>query len=132
GLDPFAIEALDCLGGEDPHHHVHMVTAALLPRLGPALDLLSVQGDTSSALGAALAGFTAGMTVAHVEAGLRTHDPQIPWPEEEYPPAIDAKADLLFAPTASAAANLEAERVPGEIHVTGNTGIDALIEVEAG
>ncbi len=62
-------------------------------------DLLVVQGDTSSALGAALAGFTAGVPVAHVEAGLRTHDPLLPWPEEEYRTAIDARADLLFAPT---------------------------------
>ena len=91
-------------------------------------DLLIVQGDTSSALGAALAGFTAGVPVAHVEAGLRTHDPSLPWPEEEYRTAIDADADLLFAPTELAAANLRAEKVPGEIHVTGNSGIDALLE----
>ena len=90
-------------------------------------DLLVVQGDTSSALGAALAGFTAGIPVAHVEAGLRTHDPSLPWPEEEYRTAIDADADLLFAPTELAAANLRAEKVGGEIHVTGNSGIDALL-----
>jgi UDP-N-acetylglucosamine 2-epimerase (non-hydrolysing) len=108
-----------------------MVTKALLPRLDPAPELLIVQGDTSSALGAALAGFTAGVTVAHVEAGLRTHDPLLPWPEEEYRTAIDARADLLFAPTATAEANLRAEGVPGEIYVTGNTGIDALLATEA-
>ena len=94
-----------------------------------ASDLLVVQGDTSSALGAALAGFAAGIAVAHVEAGLRTHDPSLPWPEEEYRTAIDADADLLFAPTELAADNLRGENVPGEIHVTGNSGIDALIEV---
>jgi UDP-N-acetylglucosamine 2-epimerase (non-hydrolysing) len=131
GLEAFALETLDCPGDEDPHHHVRAVTAALLPRLKPAPDLLVVQGDTSSALGAALAAFTAGVTVAHVEAGLRTHDPQLPWPEEEYRTAIDAQADLLFAPTAGAAANLRAECVAGEIYVTGNTGIDALVEAEA-
>jgi hypothetical protein len=69
--------------------------------------------------------------VAHVEAGLRTHDPRLPWPEEEYRTAIDARADLLFAPTATAAANLRAEAVSGDIHVTGNTAIDALLTVEA-
>lgn len=131
GLDAFALETLDCPGEEDPHRHVRAVTAALLPRLYPPPDLLVVQGDTSSALGAALAGFTAGVTVAHVEAGLRTFDPQLPWPEEEYRTAIDAGAELLFAPTATAAANLRSEGVPGEIHVTGNTGIDALLEAEA-
>jgi UDP-N-acetylglucosamine 2-epimerase (non-hydrolysing) len=99
----------------------------LRPLVRSVPDLLVVQGDTSSALGAALAGFTAGIPVAHVEAGLRTHDPSLPWPEEEYRTAIDADADLLFAPTELAAANLRAEKVGGEIHVTGNSGIDALL-----
>jgi UDP-N-acetylglucosamine 2-epimerase (non-hydrolysing) len=62
-------------------------------------DLLVVQGDTSSALGAALGSFAAGVPVAHVEAGLRTYDKSLPWPEEEYRTAIDTKAALLFAPT---------------------------------
>jgi UDP-N-acetylglucosamine 2-epimerase (non-hydrolysing) len=110
---------------------VGAVTTALLPSLAEPPDLLIVQGDTSSALGAALAGFTAGVPVAHVEAGLRTYDPKLPWPEEEYRTAIDARADLLFAPTEMAAANLRAEQVPGEIHVTGNTSIDAILALEA-
>ena len=50
--------------------------------------------------------------VAHVEAGPRTHDPALPWPEEDYRVAIDARADLLFAPTETAAANLRSEQVP--------------------
>jgi UDP-N-acetylglucosamine 2-epimerase (non-hydrolysing) len=106
------------------------VTCSVLPLLHALPDLLIVQGDTSSALGAALAGFSANVAVAHVEAGLRTHDPLLPWPEEEYRTAIDAQAELLFAPTVNAAANLRAEGVPGDIHVTGNTSIDALLEVE--
>ena len=127
GLGDFPIEQLDCRGEHDPHRHVRAVTAALLPRLVDPPDLLMVQGDTSSAMGAALAGFTARVPVAHVEAGLRTHDPALPWPEEEYRTAIDANADLLFAPTAISAANLRAESLPGEIHVTGNTSIDAVL-----
>lgn len=75
-----------------------------------------------------MAGFEAGIPVAHVEAGLRTHDPLLPWPEEEYRTAIDADAELLFAPTEIAAANLLAEGVRGEIHVTGNSGIDAVLQ----
>jgi UDP-N-acetylglucosamine 2-epimerase (non-hydrolysing) len=103
-----------------------------LPRhFGNPPDLLIVQGDTSSALGAALAAFAAEVPVAHVEAGLRTHDVRLPWPEEEYRTAIDAAADLLFAPTETAAANLRSEQVPGEIHVTGNTAIDALLAAQA-
>lgn len=102
-----------------------------MPLLRAPPALLVVQGDTSTALGGALAGFSTGVPVAHVEAGLRTHDPTLPWPEEEYRTAIDADADLLFAPTVLAAANLHAEKVRGEIHVTGNSGIDALLKVEA-
>ena len=131
GLGHFPSMKLDCPGEENPHAHVGKVTAALLSQLRTPPDLLVVQGDTSSALGAALAGFTSRVRVAHVEAGLRSHDPMLPWPEEEYRIAIDAQADLLFAPTETARANLLAESVPGEVHVTGNTGIDALLAMEA-
>ena len=131
GLDDYPQWRLDCPGRQDPHAHVKAVTTGLLSQIRPPPDLIVVQGDTSSALGAALAGFTAGVPVAHVEAGLRTHDPALPWPEEEYRTAIDADADLLFAPTELAASNLQQEQVPGEIHVTGNSGIDALLEVVA-
>ena len=131
GLGEYPSVRLDCPGRLDPHSHVRVVTEALLPSLADGIDLLVVQGDTSSALGAALAGFMARVPVAHVEAGLRTHDPRLPWPEEEYRTAIDAQADLLFAPTVTAAENLCAEQVPGEIHVTGNTSIDALLAAEA-
>jgi UDP-N-acetylglucosamine 2-epimerase (non-hydrolysing) len=92
-------------------------------------DLLVVQGDTASALGGATAGFAAAVPVAHVEAGLRSFDPAMPWPEEEFRTAIDAGAALLFAPTEISAGNLEAEGVAGRILVTGNTGIDALLAV---
>ena len=131
GLGELPAERLGCPGEQDPHRHVGAVTAAFLPSVARSPDLVVVQGDTSSALGAALAGFTAGVPVAHVEAGLRTHDVQLPWPEEEYRTAIDARADLLFAPTEVAADNLRGEQVPGEIHVTGNTSIDAILALEA-
>lgn len=107
------------------------MAAAFREVLAKGPSLVVVQGDTSSALGAALGAFEAGVPVAHVEAGLRTHDPQLPWPEEEYRTAIDARAALLFAPTERAAANLNCEGAAGEIHVTGNTGIDAVLAVES-
>ena len=138
GLDPieFGLEAypsvrLGCPGEQDPDQHVQSIIAAMLPLMTPKPDLLVVQGDTSSARGAALAGSLEGVPVAHVEAGLRTHDLRQPWPEEEYRTAIDARADLLFAPTETAVTNLRAEAVHGEVHMTGNTGIDALLAVEA-
>ena len=131
GLELYPAVPLGCPGEEDPNRHVQAVTAAMLPLLSPAPDLIVVQGDTSSALGAALAASLAGVAVAHVEAGLRTHDPRLPWPEEEYRTSIDARADLLFAPTKTAVANLRAEGVAGEVRMTGNTGIDALKATEA-
>ncbi len=91
-------------------------------------DLLLVQGDTSSALAAALAADDLGVPIGHVEAGLRSHDLARPWPEEGNRVAIDARATMLFAPTRNAAANLAAEpAVTGRVHITGNTGIDAFL-----
>lgn len=109
-----------------------MVEARLRPKLAERPAMLVVQGDTSSAFGAALAGFAAGIPVAHVEAGLRTHDPSLPWPEEEFRTAIDSRSALLFAPSEHSASNLRRERLPGRIHITGNTGIDALFAVLSG
>jgi len=90
-------------------------------------DLVIVQGDTSSALGGALAAGLIEAPVAHVEAGLRSHDRRRPWPEEEFRIAIDAQAELLFAATELSVANLRRERVRGQIHLTGNTGVDAAL-----
>ena len=129
GLDRYQNVKLACPGRAHPHSHVQDVRGALAPRLRGA-DLLVVQGDTSSALGGALAAFEAAVPMAHVEAGLRTHDPLLPWPEEEYRIAIDARADLLFAPTPTAVQNLIDEGAPGDISLTGNTGIDALVRIE--
>lgn len=103
----------------------HAISLALL-RLRP--DLVLVQGDTSSAVAGALAASDCGIALAHVEAGLRSGDLQQPWPEEGNRIRIDRLARLLFAPTADAAARLDRERVMGAVHVTGNTGIDALLE----
>lgn len=131
GLGDFAAIELGCVGKTNPYSHARAVEEKLRARLAHRPDLLIVQGDTSSALGAALAGFATGVPVAHVEAGLRTYDPQRPWPEEEFRCAIDARAMLLFAPTAVSEANLASERVEGAVHVTGNSGIDALLETVA-
>lgn len=111
------------------------ITARVLDRLGRLLaerkpDLVLVHGDTTTAMAAALAAFHAGVPVGHVEAGLRSHDLRRPWPEEFNRVAIDALAALMFAPTAGAAANLAGEyNRQGQVVVTGNTGIDALLLV---
>ena len=90
-------------------------------------DWMVVQGDTTTAFAAGLAAFYAGVPVAHVEAGLRTGDIRRPFPEEMNRRLLGAIAGLHFPPTAPAAGNLLREGVPPAcIHVTGNTGIDAL------
>jgi len=70
GLAGYPAMHLCCPGEEDPHRHVRKVTAAMASLLSNAPHLLVVQGDTSSALGGALAAFMANVPVAHVEAGL--------------------------------------------------------------
>jgi len=90
-------------------------------------DLVVVQGDTASVFFGALAAFFERTRVAHVEAGLRSRDKWKPFPEEILRRLTGVVADLHFAPTAGARANLLAEGVaPESIHVTGNTVVDAL------
>ena len=120
---------LDCPGKRNPLAHSDGVARALATLMTDPPILVVVQGDTSSALGGAMAAFAASVPIAHVEAGLRSFDPAMPWPEEQNRIAIDRMASLLFAPTATSAANLRADRVQGAIHVTGNSGIDALFAV---
>jgi UDP-N-acetylglucosamine 2-epimerase (non-hydrolysing) len=103
------LEGIDALLAREPH------------------DWVLVQGDTTTSMAAAQAAFHRGVKVGHVEAGLRTWNLQEPFPEEWNRRAIDALADLAFAPTERSRENLLAERMPPErIVVTGNTAIDAL------
>jgi UDP-N-acetylglucosamine 2-epimerase (non-hydrolysing) len=91
---------------------------------------LVVQGDTTTAFAAALAGFYQQVPVVHLEAGLRTSNRYNPFPEEMNRRLASQLADVHLAPTSEAKANLLAEDVPAErITITGNTVIDALYEV---
>jgi UDP-N-acetylglucosamine 2-epimerase (non-hydrolysing) len=92
-------------------------------------DIVLVQGDTNTALAGAQAAAAVNIPVGHVEAGLRTHNPERPFPEEMNRVQIAQLATLHFAPARRAADNLRAEGVRGDIHVTGNTGIDALFHI---
>jgi UDP-N-acetylglucosamine 2-epimerase (non-hydrolysing) len=93
-------------------------------------DWLLVQGDTTTAMCAAVAAFHRRVRVGHVEAGLRTGDLQQPFPEEMNRRVVDLVADAWFVPTESAAAALRAEHVPADrIHRTGNTVVDALLQI---
>ncbi len=85
-----------------------------------------VEGDTNGVLASALAAVKLGVRVGHLEAGLRSFDLRMP--EEHNRRLVDHLSTYLFAPTERARENLERESVWGQIHVTGNTVIDAVIQ----
>ena len=93
-------------------------------------DCVIVQGDTTTTFATALAAYYSQMAVAHVEAGLRTGDMYAPWPEEGNRKLTSALTRLHFPPTAASRDNLLREGIaPEAIEVTGNTVIDALLDV---
>ncbi len=107
------------------------ITSLLLQRLDELFkvvlpDWVVVQGDTTTAMTAALTSFYHKIKVAHVEAGLRSYDNLAPYPEEVNRKIISQIADLHLAPTETAKQNLLNEKHP-HVHVVGNTVIDALL-----
>jgi UDP-N-acetylglucosamine 2-epimerase (non-hydrolysing) len=110
------------------------VTARVLERLPPLLrrispDVLLVQGDTMTSFAAAFAAYLERIPSGHVEAGLRTGDRYQPFPEEMNRVLTSRLASIHFAPTAQARAALLSEGIPAaDIHLTGNTVIDALLQ----
>jgi UDP-N-acetylglucosamine 2-epimerase (non-hydrolysing) len=89
-----------------------------------------VHGDTTTAMAASLAAYYEKIPVAHVEAGLRTNDIYSPWPEEMNRRIVGRIASINFAPTETARTNLLSEGcLAASIFVTGNTVIDALLDV---
>ena len=111
------------------------ITITILTKLGEIIkqekpDYLVVQGDTTTGMAASLAAFYQKVKIAHVEAGLRTWNKLHPYPEEINRKLIDAVSDLCFAHTEQAKQNLLAEGISEEnIEVTGNTVIDALLDI---
>jgi len=133
-LSAFGIRAdYDLESGKNAEREgrLNSLLSEVIARISPIMafekpDAVIVQGDTTSALGGALAAFDLRIPIAHVEAGLRTGDISAPYPEEANRAMIARIASLNFAPDGIAAASLAGERVPGEIHTTGNTVADAL------
>ena len=107
-------------------------TARALTALGATIErerpaLVLAQGDTTTVLATAMAAYFGRVAFGHVEAGLRTGQPDRPFPEEKNRVLAAHLATLHFAPTTRARDNLLREGIePGSIHITGNTGIDAL------
>lgn len=120
------------LGIMRPEQTLENITARVLDGMGGVFasyrpDLVFVHGDTTTSFSAALYCFYHRVPVAHVEAGLRTHDIFSPFPEEYNRRAIGLSAEYHFAPTEDARDNLLAEGVPeARVWVTGNTVVDAL------
>lgn len=125
-----------------PPHQLPNLSESLAERVGQYVSDISksiqklgitdlvVQGDTASSMAGAIAGTLADVRVMHLEAGLRTFDQRDPWPEEKIRKSISHLADYHFAPTQGARINLESEGVdPKTIFVTGNTSIDALMNL---
>lgn len=111
------------------------VTTAILQGIKPVLeefqpDRVLVHGDTATSFAATLAAYFHRIPVGHVEAGLRTHNIFSPWPEEGMRNLTACLADQHYTPTTDSLKNLIMENIPPEtIYVTGNSVIDALLEV---
>lgn len=111
------------------------ITSGVLFGMRPLLrqwrpDIVLVHGDTTTTFAASLAAFYEKISVGHIEAGLRTGKRYSPWPEELNRRLTSVLTTLHFAPTSSACENLVSEGVPREnIYLTGNTVIDALLQV---
>lgn len=134
-LDLFRIRPDHDLDIMKPGQSLYEIGGGILSGLEPVLlqerpDVVLVHGDTSTTLFASLAAFYQRIPIGHVEAGLRTGNLYSPWPEEGNRRLTGALAQLHFAPTEQSRSNLLREGVASDrIVVTGNTVIDALLEV---
>ena len=134
-LDDFGITADFNLNIMRANQTLDHITASVLQGVGEVLDsnpqdMILVHGDTSTTFAAALAGFYRHVRIGHVEAGLRSHDLSLPFPEEANRVLTDSITDIMFAPTKGAAENLLREGKPqSKIIITGNTVIDALYNI---
>lgn len=134
-LDPvmaaFGVQAQYDLHLLRPGQSLTALTAAILTGMEPILaaerpDMLLVHGDAATSAAAALAAFYQKIPVGHVEAGLRTGERYLPFPEEMNRCLTSRLATLHFAPTAQNAENLAREGITDGVYVTGNTAMDAL------
>ena len=138
------LDAVLSVFGVTPDHDLNVMTPGqTLPGLTARLiegldgilaqenpDIVLVQGDTTTTFVGALAAFYRRQAVGHIEAGLRTGDIYQPFPEEANRLLVGRLATLHFPPTAESAENLAREGVPADrTFMTGNTGIDAVLQV---
>ncbi len=127
----FGLSATHDLDVMVPNQTLNGLFARMIARVDAVIeeekpDYVLVHGDTSTAAACALAAFHRRVPIGHVEAGLRTGNLSMPFPEEMNRRVVDAIGNWLFAPTMSSKANLLQENLSGNIAVTGNTVVDAL------
>jgi UDP-N-acetylglucosamine 2-epimerase (non-hydrolysing) len=133
-LDRFGIRVDHDLNLMRPHQSLSDLISRMLPAIEKILDTegadcVLAQGDTTTVFASALSAFHVGIPFGHVEAGLRTGNLSQPFPEEGYRQMISRIARWNFSPTESAAFALRSENIPeSRIYITGNTGIDTLLQ----
>ena len=134
-LDLFGIVPEEDLDIMRPGQTLAALTSRILQGMDDAIsrhrpDLVLVHGDTTTTFATSMAAFYNRTAIGHVEAGLRTGNLYSPWPEEANRRLTGVLGALHFAPTARSRDNLLAEGVPAaNIHVTGNTIVDALLAI---
>lgn len=133
-LDSFYLKPDFSLSVMEENQSLALLTSKIIFEFSKLLtsfapDLVLVHGDTTTSFACALAAFYKGIKIAHVEAGLRTHNLSKPFPEEANRQLTARIADYHFAPTQLNCDNLINEGINGNIWVTGNTIIDALSEI---
>ena len=131
-LDFFEIQVDYDLDVMRPNQDLASLTASIVSKLAPVLkacqpDMVIVQGDTTTAFVGALSAYYEKIPVAHLEAGLRSHQMYSPFPEEVNRKLVASMSSLHFAPTLQAAKNLQQESITENIYITGNTVVDALL-----
>jgi len=137
-LEDFGLKPDDDLGLMTADQSLAVLTSAAMTGVARTIDELKpdallVQGDTTTAMVAALAAFYAGVPVGHVEAGLRTGNRRQPFPEEINRRLISSLASWHYAPTQTAVDALLREATdPASVLLTGNTVVDALRHISAG
>ena len=120
-----------------PDQTLEGVTSEILLKVGSVIrefqpDLVLVHGDTATTFATSLTAFYNKTAIGHIEAGLRTGNMYSPWPEEANRTLTGKLTKFHFAPTETSRSNLLREGVPAEfISVTGNTVIDALLQIQA-
>ncbi len=135
-LEIFDLRIDDDLDLMKPNQTLFDITSNSLIRLKDSIekyqpDILMVQGDTTTAFTSALAAFYKQIKIAHIEAGLRSYDVLHPFPEEANRRFISVISDFNFVPTEDTKQNLLREGFSSEsIFVTGNTVVDALLQIK--